>query len=436
MRDNGYLFAAAVAGAAAAIYVSKKSRNIVRRNNSIIRQRVSIHKIFRQLGPRNFRRAYRMTYESFIDLCNLLRSHIRYLLKKQNSTSGLERRGKKKMICIRIRVACALRYFAGGSPYDLMLCYGISRASVFCSIWLVVEAINRCHSFDIVFPSDHEQQREMAALFKEKSSAGIDCCVGAVDGILIWIARPTIKDCIKAACAPQKFFCGRKHKYGLNCQAICDAKGRFLDVSLIFPGSTSDILSFESSSFFSKLQEGLLADGLCIFGDNAYINSTFMATPYTGVSGGVKDSYNFYHSQLRINIECAFGRLVHRWSILRSATPYNVSIAKTSAMVVALAKLHNFCIDHNDQSIQGQSAVDILHQELIGAVPLVESEETGISLPIGIMHGGEHFDDMDRNVRRRRDRENRNNNNLPRERLCNMIQEKGLTRPAPIRNRH
>jgi hypothetical protein len=42
-----------------------------------------------------------------------------------------------------------------------------------------------------------------------------------------------------------------------------------------------------------------------------------MATPYSGISGGTKDAYNFYHSQVRINIECTFGRFVARWAILR-----------------------------------------------------------------------------------------------------------------------
>jgi hypothetical protein len=45
---------------------------------------------------------------------------------------------------------------------------------------------------------------------------------------------------------------------------------------------------------------------VCIFGDNAYINSTcYLATPYTNASE-TKDDYNFFHSQLRIKIECTF----------------------------------------------------------------------------------------------------------------------------------
>lgn len=58
-----------------------------------------------------------------------------------------------------------------------------------------------------------------------------------------------------------------------------------------------------------------LLDGLCLFGDNAYINSPYMAMPYKNVSGGSRDDYNNYHSQLQIRVECAFGMLAMRWRV-------------------------------------------------------------------------------------------------------------------------
>ncbi|KAL7474831.1 hypothetical protein ACHAW6_000783 [Cyclotella cf. meneghiniana] len=43
-----------------------------------------------------------------------------------------------------------------------------------------------------------------------------------------------------------------------------------------------------------------------------------MTTPIPGHCITVNDdAYNFYHSQVRITIECMFGNLVHRWGILR-----------------------------------------------------------------------------------------------------------------------
>ncbi len=43
---------------------------------------------------------------------------------------------------VLVRLACALRYFAGGSPYDLMGKYGISHTVVMESVWYVIQAVN------------------------------------------------------------------------------------------------------------------------------------------------------------------------------------------------------------------------------------------------------------------------------------------------------
>jgi hypothetical protein len=138
--------------------------------------------------------------------------------------------------------------------------------------------------------------------------------------------------------------------FGLSCQAVCDVRGRILDISIVCPvGSMSDCLAFEGMTLFHQLEEGILAPELCLFGDNAYSNTPYMATPYAAVSGGTKDAYTFYQF-LQIRIECAFGMLTHRWVILRSAIQMNVAVHKTVALVLALTKRHNYCIDADKQS--------------------------------------------------------------------------------------
>ena len=88
---------------------------------------------------------------------------------------------------------------------------------------------------------------------------------------------------------------------------------RFLDIEIKHPAATSDFLAFATSSICEKLQTpGFLAPGLCFYGDNAYSKTSFMSVPHKGATHGPKDAFNFYHSQLRIHIECAFGMLVLR----------------------------------------------------------------------------------------------------------------------------
>jgi DDE superfamily endonuclease len=104
--------------------------------------------------------------------------------------------------------------------------------------------------------------------------------------------------------------CGRKKKFGLNMQATYDHNKKFLDIYLLkHPASTSDYLAFFSSPLFCSFEkEEFINPGLCLFGgDNAYVNTSYMATPYKAVKKGSKDMYLYYfHLNCCITIECAF----------------------------------------------------------------------------------------------------------------------------------
>ena len=132
---------------------------------------------------------------------------------------------------------------------------------------------------------------------------------------------------------------------------------------------------------------------MCKYGNNAYTNSSFMATSFESVLSGIRDGYNFYHSQIRINIECAFGMLVNRWAVLRSLIPLNISICKTTSLVRALCCLHNYLIDEKPP-ISGVR--DRLHILSRGGMVINE----GNSYDIADMLGGDiYVDDTSRDFR-------------------------------------
>lgn len=393
------------------------------------RTRRCLGSIFSELGPSYFRRAYRMEEASFWKLHGIPLPHM-----------IVPRSGKKKhkdgaangIIHSSTRLSAALRYFAGGSPYDIAIAHGISHSDVFVSVWRVVDAANKCPELKIDFPADHSIQRSIAAGFESKSNAGFSSCCGAIDGILVWTEKPTPKACCLAQCGEKKFLCGRKSKFGLNMQAIVDHKGRFIDVSIKHPGATSDYLAFSTSSIIAKLDEpGFLAEGLCLFGDNAYVNTKYMATPFKGARG-TEDDYNFYHSQLRITVECAFGMLVHRWGILRKAMSAKFGVGKTTALVVCLCRLHNFCIDCRlgaEESLASDTAEIVVH----GGIPL-ERQAEGLNdkSPEQLLHGGEHFIDVPRShLQYIQRQEQAAAGLLPRTSLYQTVLELGLKRPKP-----
>ena len=86
-----------------------------------------------------------------------------------------------------------------------------------------------------------------------------------------------------------------------------------------------------------------------LVGDSAYALESFMLTPYDKVNvgkvqGQKEDAYNFYHSNCRIRIECAFGELIMRWGIFWRK--FQMGIDAAGPVVTAAAHLHNFIIGH------------------------------------------------------------------------------------------
>jgi hypothetical protein len=358
-----------------------------------------------------------MTYESFLILVETTRNDF----PTPKHTWAIN-----ELIPPYLRLAIALRYFAGASMLDNMIIHGVSYSAAYMSIWIVIDIINHgilSKTYTLSYPNSFEVQQTIALGFKAKSQPSIPCCAGAIDGMLIWTDKRTKIDCGQSQVGSAKFYCSRKAKYGLSMQAVCDASRRFLDVSILQPASASDYLCFVVSDLCRRLDEGLIDNELCLFGDNAYVNKSYLATPYSNVGEGSKDNYNFFHSQLRINIECAFGILVNRFRLLRKPLSSMIAIDRITALVLALCRLHNWCLDQHLHNIP---------------IPLTDDPGSIMDLdsmnnirPVALLNGGHHSDDVDA-VRRQILTTNLRTNNivLPREKIHDAIQITGFTRPT------
>jgi hypothetical protein len=101
---------------------------------------------------------------------------------------------------------------------------------------------------------------------------------------------------------------------------------------------------------------------------------------------------------------------------------------------VVLAKLHNFCINEADAAAIN-TTWDSTHIIVVGGVEMMESRQANMPLPLELMHGEEHSDDLSDNELRRRRREYEDVV-LLRAILHGLIETKGLTRPLPMQERH
>jgi hypothetical protein len=90
--------------------------------------------------------------------------------------------------------------------------------------------------------------------------------------------------------------------------------------------------------------------------------------------------------------------LVQRWSMLRAPMPCNFSITKIIALVNALAKLQNFCID--EQECAPDSDLNVDHEYMMsnkgGYIGMVSNDTHDIPIPEGLMDCSHHFQDVPR----------------------------------------
>lgn len=106
---------------------------------------------------------------------------------------------------------------------------------------------------------------------------------------------------------------------------------------------------------------------------------------------------------------------------------------------MALCRLHNFCIEQKlERKLESAQAAPLLAQDSSdiaahGGIPLVRHGQNNLS-PDQLLHGGAHFGDLNRNLRRQLEnnaRREASDGMLPRERLHDIVETKELRRPPP-----
>ena len=316
---------------------------------NISRLRKDVEGMFMELGN-HARKAYRMTPEAFLDLHSILEADLVAKFSKPNKDDSADRSAPNGIVSTKLRLSCTIRYFAGGEVLDLILSHGMGRTTIYDTVWKVVDVVNESPALSFneggaEFPTGREQE-EIARGFLGKSTAGFTNVVGAVDGMLVWTILPDKEWCAEHNIGQTSFHCSRKDKYGWNLLAMCDHECKFRWANIKHPGRSSDYLSWRGSGLPAAIENGLikLIAGGTMVGDNAFVKAEYMAVPFPGYGvTEVQDGYNFYLSQLRITIECAFGILVHRWGILRR--PLSCRMDRVLGLTMCLMRLHNYCID-------------------------------------------------------------------------------------------
>lgn len=291
----------------------------------------------RSLTHEEFRARYRLTYDAFCSLLQLISNDLHLNEKQhqsvQNAWGGVEH---GLPIPPEVRLAVCLRMCAGASHHDLQEIYKIKASSVYSCLWRCIDAINMY--IPITFPAeDIDKLKELEVGFRAKSDQGVwKGCVGCIDGVHFKMRRPSLDE----APNPMRYYVARKAEYALLCMAICDVKRRFIYYSIEMASTTHDSLAWGASDLGAKINQHGLPYPFFLNGDSAFSCSNSMVVPT-----GTDPDFDFVQSSNRMAIECAFGMLVKRWGILWRSLVCDFD--KRAPLIGALMRLHNWCIDYN-----------------------------------------------------------------------------------------
>ncbi len=154
--------------------------------------------------------------------------------------------------------------------------------------------------------------------------------------------------------------------YCFPVQAVVNANYEFLYMSALCTGNTHDSVAFGCSGLSRRLREIGLRPGYWIAGDAAYECIFGIITPWSKKQvechehGLYRDSFNYFHSSLRVHVEQAFGILVERWGILWK--PLDFEISSVPRIVSCCMRLHNWCISNDSQTIRRSMTPAECHQ--------------------------------------------------------------------------
>ena len=245
---------------------SLTSKSLIK-NDHWIHERIDIpNHIRRRLHDNSFRKTYRMDINSFMILYDMLFPYIEH----DKNYSRCQVPITKVMI-----VLTGVRYLAGAKYDFLQDIIGSSYRTIYYLRDKFLDAVEACPELQIKYPDDLNVIKNG---FKEKSREGImSNCVGCIDSFFQPTKAPGKNECNHNQLV---HYSGHYESYGLNCQAVCDHKLRFIYFGVVGPGSMNDAVAFRHTNIKEKILDHL-EEGDYMLGDAAYpISEKLLVQPF------------------------------------------------------------------------------------------------------------------------------------------------------------
>ncbi len=204
----------------------------------------------------------------------------------------------------------------------------------FLDDWLVtIDGVGYC--------MDKRKMECVARGFCKTSDGVFAGCIGAIDGWLVKIEKPSVRR--DGVNNPASYY-SRKGFYGENVQVIALHEKMILYRNILHHGAEHDSTAFKNGSlgkWLSKNWKSLYNKGFYFIGDSAYALKSFLITPFdNAVHGSPEDNFNFFHSSSRIKVECTFGDIDLQWGILWR--PLSFTLVHNIKVIDTCLQLHIF----------------------------------------------------------------------------------------------
>ncbi|XP_062393448.1 putative nuclease HARBI1 [Sardina pilchardus] len=241
-----------------------------------------------------------------------------------------------------ITVLITVYWLGHGVTYSVVAqAFQVPAATVCRLVHSGCQAIKALRSQVIQLPTGQGLDVTGQAFAAAANSPAFARCVGAIDGCHVRIKTPP---------GPEgQDYLNRKLFPSMQMQAVCDGRGKFLNIFVGYPGSVHDTRVLRNSRIY---REALYPPpGYYIVGDGGYpciSHPIAIITPYREpVEGRMQSRFNQRHAKALNVIERAFDMLKARWRCLLSKA-LEVEHTFVPTVITACAVLQNICLMAGD----------------------------------------------------------------------------------------
>ncbi|KAJ9160064.1 hypothetical protein P3X46_025500 [Hevea brasiliensis] len=326
-------------------------------------------------NSKKFESVFKISRKTFNYICSLVNDDLR---ARQSNFTGSD----GKPLSPNDQVAIALRRLSSGeSLSNIGDSFGINQSTVSHITWRFVEAMEERGLHHLRWPATEAEIEEIKSKFEKMH--GLPNCCGVIDTTHIVMTLPTVDH-------SNDVWIDREKNHSMVLQAIVDPDMRFRDVIVGYPGSLSDALVLQNSSFFKLSEEGKRLNGKkielmegtelgeYIIGDAGFPLLPWLLTPFQDALPDHQAEFNKQHAATRAVAEIALARLKEMWRIIHGVM-WLPDKNRLPRIVFVCCLLHNIVIDMEDK-VFSEMPMSLHHDKDYRQQICESASETGIDI--------------------------------------------------------